>query len=288
MDISRMTRREALRKAAIAGAGAAALGASAQELVAEALAAAPKRAHSSLADIEHVIILIQENRSFDSYFGTFPGVRGYGDSRGRSTFFQKGNDGAVVQPFHFSAGCMDDITHDWAPQHQAWNNGRMDKFLIAHQDDTANAAGADETMGYFDRSDIPLYYALAEKFTICDGYHCSVIGPTDPNRLMSISAWLDPHGTHGGPLVETASPAHRPNNFSWTTMPEMLSRKGISVEELHRSGQRHIGQRVRLLQAVPVRRAERSRPEADLSRRFPQRPGRQQAAAGVVADPRDL
>ena len=222
-----MTRREALRKAAIAGAGAAALGTSAQELVAEALAAGPKRAHSSLADIEHVIILIQENRSFDSYFGMFPGVRGYGDRKAHQTFLQKGNDGRTVQPFHFPAGCMADITHDWAPQHQSWNNGRMDKFLVAHQDDTVAAAAADETMGYFDKSDIPLYYALAEKFTICDGYHCSVMGPTDPNRLMSISAWLDPHGTHGGPLLQTKL-SGRDNVFSWTTMPEMLSRKGIT------------------------------------------------------------
>ncbi|HET9103500.1 MAG TPA: alkaline phosphatase family protein [Solirubrobacteraceae bacterium] len=225
--MSRMTRREALRKAAVAGAGAAALGASAQELVAEALAAAPRRAHASLRDIEHVIILIQENRSFDSYFGMFPGVRGFGDSKAHRTFLQKGNDGATVPPFHFPVGCMADITHDWAPQHQAWNHGRMDQFLIAHQDDTSAAAAADETMGYFDKSDIPLYYALAEKFTICDGYHCSVIGPTDPNRLMSISAWIDPHGTHGGPLVQTRLTG-RQNVFSWTTMPEVLSHKGIS------------------------------------------------------------
>ncbi|MEO8966002.1 MAG: alkaline phosphatase family protein, partial [Solirubrobacteraceae bacterium] len=96
----------------------------------------------------------------------------------------------------------------------------------AHQADTANAAAADETMGYYDGADIPLYYALAEKFTICDAYHCSVIGPTDPNRLMSMSAWIDPHGTHGGPLVETRLTGR--SGFSWMTMPEMLSRKGIS------------------------------------------------------------
>ena len=219
------TRREALRNAVAAGAGAAALSASASELVSEALAAAPR--HGTLADIEHVIILIQENRSFDSYFGMLGGVRGFGDSKGRSAFFQKGSDGRTVQPFHFDTGCMSDITHDWGPQHNAWNGGRMDRFLAAHQADTAHAAAADETMGYYDRADIPLYYALADKFTVCDAYHCSVIGPTDPNRLMSMSAWIDPHGTHGGPLVETKLTG-RQNVFSWTTMPEMLSRKGVS------------------------------------------------------------
>lgn len=219
------TRREALRTAVAAGAGGAVMSGAAGELVGEALAAAPR--HGRLSDIEHVVILIQENRSFDSYFGMFGGVRGFGDRRGRSAFFQKGSDGRTVQPFHFDTGCMSDITHDWAPQHSAWNRGRMDRFLAAHQADTANAAAADETMGYYDRADIPLYYALADAFTVCDGYHCSVIGPTDPNRLMSISASIDPHGTHGGPLVET-NLVGRDNVFSWTTMPEMLSRKGIS------------------------------------------------------------
>ena len=79
------------------------------------------------------------------------------------------------------------------------------------------------------REDLPFYYALADAFTICDGYHCSVIGPTDPNRLMSMSASIDPAGTHGGPLVQTKSdPAQRAGLFSWTTMPERLSARGVS------------------------------------------------------------
>jgi len=220
-----ITRRQALRNAAVAGAGATALTGAANELVARALAASPT--HGKLSDIEHVVILIQENRSFDSYFGTFPGVRGFGDRKGRSAFFQKGKDGRTVQPFHFKTGCMSDITHDWAPQHQAYHGGKMDRFLSVHQADAGNAAAADETMGYYNGADIPLYHALAEKFTICDAYHCSVIGPTDPNRLMSMSAWIDPHGTHGGPLVQTEL-ANRTGRFDWVTMPERLSAHGIS------------------------------------------------------------
>ena len=109
----------------------------------------------------------------------------------------------------------------------------MNRFLAAHQAADAPAKGsftpAAETMGYYDRDDLPFYYALADKFTICDGYHCSVIGPTDPNRLMSMSAWMDPAGTHGGPLVETISdPSKRGPRFSWTTMPERLSAHGVS------------------------------------------------------------
>ncbi len=228
-----ITRRQALRNAAVAGAGATALTGAANELVARALAASPR--HGKLSDIEHVVILIQENRSFDSYFGTFPGVRGFGDHKGRRAFFQKGRDGHTVHPFHFDTGCMSDITHDWAPQHQAYNGGKMDRFLTVHQADTANAAAADETMGYYDGADIPLYHALAEKFTICDAYHCSVIGPTDPNRLMSMSAWIDPHGTHGGPLVQTEL-ANRTGRFDWVTMPERLSAHGISWKVYNEPG----------------------------------------------------
>jgi phospholipase C len=85
-------------------------------------------------------------------------------------------------------------------------------------------------MGYYRRSDLRFYYALADAFTICDGYHCSVIGPTDPNRLMSMSASIDPDGRHGGPLVETlvATRAKTYGKFTWTTMPERLEAHGIS------------------------------------------------------------
>ncbi|MEA2147009.1 MAG: phospholipase, partial [Solirubrobacteraceae bacterium] len=124
-------------------------------------------------------------------------------------------------------------THDWGPQHQSWNGGRMDHFLRAHETfdvpPSAPAGTAAETMGYYKRSDIPLYYALADAFTICDHYHCSVIGPTDPNRLYSVSAWLDPAGTHGGPILDTStSRVGRFNTLTWTTMPEQLEARGIS------------------------------------------------------------
>ena len=222
-----MTRRQALRDLGIAGLGAATLGGTVDDLLARALAASPKR--GSLGDIDHVVILIQENRSFDHYFGTFSGVRGFGDHQGRSVFTQRGTDGKTLHPFHLDSDCISDITHDWGPQHDSWNGGKMNRFLAAHQADTANAAAAQETMGYYTRADLPFYHGLADKFTICDRYHCSVIGPTDPNRLMSMSAWLDPAGTHGGPLVETlTSPADREGKFSWTTMPERLQASGVS------------------------------------------------------------
>jgi phospholipase C len=222
------TRREALREIGTAGLGLTALGGGLDALLAQASAAATKGA--SLKEIEHVVILIQENRSFDHYFGTLSGVRGFGDRRGRAAFTQRDpGSGRTVTPFHLPTGCLPDLTHDWGPQHRAWDHRRMDGFLSAHDAVDDPGVGA-ETMGYYRRSDLNFYYALADAFTICDGYHCSVIGPTDPNRLMSMSASLDPAGTHGGPLVQTlvAGRGAKLGTFTWTTMPERLSAHGVS------------------------------------------------------------
>ena len=232
-----ITRREALRSAGMAMAGVAAAGAGIDELLARAAAAAP--AHGKLKDIEHVVILIQENRSFDHYFGTLSGVRGFGDKHAHKVFLQRGVDGKTLHPFHLQSQCLPDLTHEWGPQHLSWNGGKMDRFLFEHEtEDVPSKYGSPdgtgvETMGYYKRSDLPFYYALADAFTICDGYHCSVIGPTDPNRLYSMSGTLDPDGTHGGPLVETlvATRNSMAGKFTWTTMPEQLEARGVSWKQ---------------------------------------------------------
>ncbi len=220
---SAITRRRALRDLGLAGLGATTLG-GLQGLLEEA-AAAPLRT-GSLKDIDHVVIFIQENRSFDHYFGTLSGVRGFGDKHGHKAFFQRTTAGKKLHPFRLTHDCLPDITHDWAPQHQSWNGGRMDGFITSREP-IDNVTVAPETMGYYKRSDLPFYYALADAFTICDGYYCSVLGPTDPNRLMSMSATIDPAGTHGGPLLQTLL-SNRTGRFSWPTMPESLDARGIS------------------------------------------------------------
>jgi phospholipase C len=227
-----MTRREVLR--AGAGVGVAAL--SADPLIRAAYAFPPR--WGRVRDIEHVVILIQENRSFDHYFGTLPGVRGFSDRHGRRTLFQPGYPApgfsGVLLPFHLDTRgapqCFPDITHKWVAQHQSWDGGKLDGFVRAHLAFDGPEAGP-ATMGYYQRADIPFYFALAEAFTTCDGYHCSVLGPTDPNRLYSVSATIDPDGDYGGPLVETLGPITRAlfaGRFTWTTMPEQLSAGGVS------------------------------------------------------------
>jgi phospholipase C len=226
-----LTRRETLTRIGAAGLGMTALGGGLDALLASASVAAP--AQGKLSDIEHVIFLMQENRSFDHYFGTYPAVRGFSDKRGLAAFRQRTATGALFEPFHLPSGgieyCMPDLTHDWGPQHASWDHGRMDGFVRAHEAVDPPGVGT-ETMGYYKRADLRFYYGLADAFTICDGYHCSVIGPTDPNRLMSMTATLDPAGAKGGPLVETlvATRAAMQGKFSWTTMPERLQARGVS------------------------------------------------------------
>jgi phospholipase C len=193
-----------------------------------AIAATPTGLQGKLADIQHIVILMQENRSFDHYFGTMPGVRGFQDpaaitlSTGNSVFYQPDASHAdgYLTPFHYdtkttAAQVAPSLDHGWATQHQAWDGGAMDQWVPAK---------GQYTMGYFTQDDIPFHWALAQAFTLCDSYHCSVFGPTDPNRLYMWTGMIDPNGTGGGPVISNAeSPP-----YTWTTYPERLQAAGIT------------------------------------------------------------
>ena len=192
---------------------------------------------SKITDIEHVVILTQENRSFDHYFGSYRGVRGFSD---QSAAFQQPDPANATSapvgkllPFHLdtsqaNAACTHDISHDWVPQHQSWDNGAMDGFVTSRLPINSNDAVL--SMGYYTRADIPYYYAVADAFTLCDNYFCSVMGPTDPNRLYTMAASLDPDGKNGGPILQTivTNRAAIYGRLTYTTMPEQLQARGIS------------------------------------------------------------
>jgi phospholipase C len=211
------------------------------------MAQTPRRA-ATLKDIKHVVLLMQENRAFDHYFGTLSGVRGFADpdalklADGRSVFHQPDaqNPKGYMLPFHldsFSANAQQipSTSHAWEVQHRAWNGGRMDRWLDAHR--AADGAKGPYTMGYFKREDIPFHYALAEAFTICDAYHCAVMGPTWPNRLYWVSGMIDPDATGGGPIIKNVVP---PEGLRWKTYPERLEEAGISWRVYqHGTGQPH-------------------------------------------------
>jgi phospholipase C len=230
---------ELTRRRLLTTAGAATAAAFAAEFlpanVRKALAAGPPRGAGRLSDIKHVVILMQENRSFDHYFGTLPGVRGFSDpnaltlSTGKNVFYQPDpqNPDGYLLPWRLntlttSAESIPSSSHAWKYQHTMWDNGAMDNFVPSQL--AAKGAQGPITMGYYTREDIPFQFALAENFTICDHYFCSVLGPTWPNRLMHISAWIDPQGVGGGPITSNVDPVP----YEWQTYPEALTEAGVS------------------------------------------------------------
>jgi len=259
-DKNEPSKGETSRRAFMVGGAAAAIGAAAvkagqhpgrvtdaQARLLDKVTAASASA-ASLSDVEHIVILMQENRSFDHYFGTLSGVRGFSDPNvlanpnGGTVFDQYGYEPGVgvtssgyMQPFNLlnnppteDGYDTNDIDHSWGGQHASWNNGAMDSFITSHLNTDGDANGP-LTMGYFTGSELSFYYALADAFTICDGYFCSVLGPTDPNRLMGMSAWIDPAGTNGGPVITTASDRLAMTGaLNWKTMPEALLEAGVS------------------------------------------------------------
>ena len=231
---SKMTRRRMLKYSASMAATAFAATLMPPN-VRRALAQEPVRP-ASLKDIKHVVLLMQENRSFDHYFGTLAGVRGFDDPNalklpdGRSVFYQPDpqNPDGYLLPFHLdthktNAQKIPSTDHGWKTQHEAWNNGRMDNWVPAHR--KADGPNGPYTMGYYNRADIPFQFALAEAFTICDAYHCSILGPTCPNRLYWMTGTIDPEGNHGGP-IQANDVVH--GGYRWMTYAERLEKAGIS------------------------------------------------------------
>ncbi|MFE7427778.1 phosphocholine-specific phospholipase C [Streptomyces sp. NPDC057545] len=182
------------------------------------------RRSGTVQDIEHIVVLMQENRSFDHYFGSMKGVRGFGDPRpvtlpsGKPVWHQS-IVGIETLPYHPNADNLGmqfiaGLDHDWAGGHTAFNNGKYDNWILA------KGAG---TMAYLTREDIPFHYALADKFTICDDYHCSFMGATDPNRYYMLSGHVGNDGTGGGPVL-----GNQEAGYGWTTYAERLEKAGVS------------------------------------------------------------
>ena len=232
-DSQKLTRRRLLGNAAAATA-AALVSPLLPPNVRRALAAGPPA--GALRDIKHVVLLMQENRSFDHYFGTMSGVRGFDDPaalqlpNGKSVFYQPdaGSPNGYLLPFHLdtrktSAQKIPSTGHAWEVQHESWNGGKMDNWLPAHR--LSDGESWPFVMGYHTRADIPFQFALAEAFTVCDNYYCSVFGPTWPNRLHWMTGTIDADGQHGGPIIQNEVPEER---LKWTTYAERLEQAGIS------------------------------------------------------------
>jgi len=236
-ELARPTRRRFL---GLAGAllGAGALSSAAGYVIDRAMSVDPGGA-GSLADVDHFVLLMQENRSFDHYFGTLSGVRGFDDmpSRLAQPGYRPGvgpDPSGRLMPFHLSVrqdpGADPEIpvdpAHSWAAQHGAWNGGAMDAWVTTHLASDGDALGP-QVMGYYARAELPAHYLLADAFTVCDNYFSSVLGPTAPNRLYCMTGTLDPDGVAGGPVLADAS-ALTGTPLTWRTYPENLTDAGVS------------------------------------------------------------
>jgi phospholipase C len=223
--------------AGLAGASATALF---PDAIRRALAIEPSTVTGTIQDVQHIVVFMQENRSFDHYLGHLNGVRGYNDRfpvtlpNGQPVWFQPRQEDPtkVIAPFRYdttnasvNAQCIGGLPHTWTTTHGAIDGGRGDKWA---------AQKTNMTMGYHTRADIPFHYALADAFTVCDHYFCSIPGNTHPNRMYLMTGMVDPLGTGGGPLLDNIDyidnqfDTVKLNPFTWTTYPERLEAAGIS------------------------------------------------------------
>ncbi|WP_374583700.1 phosphocholine-specific phospholipase C [Pseudoduganella sp.] len=210
------------------------------DLIRQALAVPAYNATGTLADVQHVVIFMQENRAFDHYFGTLAGVRGFNDPRaitlpsGKPVWYQPDNAGGYVLPFHFDARNTSALSlgtnHSWKGSQSTWQ--AWDAWVRQK---------TPQSMGYFDRGDLPFYYALADAFTICDDYHCSIFGATDPNRMYSLTGtnqnWLGSMGSlynidsagyyNNDPKYDNITPSVTAGAPNWRTYAEVLEANGI-------------------------------------------------------------
>ncbi|MGF6509417.1 phosphocholine-specific phospholipase C [Paraburkholderia sp. 32] len=229
-----ISRRKFLKAASGAGFAAATL-ASFPLSIRRALAIPANNATGTIKDVEHVIILMQENRSFDHYFGTLKGVRGFGDrftiplANGRKVWQQQRGNGAVLTPYHLDGSANNaqrasGANHTWVDSQNAWDSGRMSNWPTYK---------TDVSMGYFKEKEIPFQFALANAFTLCDAYHCSMHTGTDANRSFHIT------GTNGPTAAGVAFvnnewdyidglAASVDTGYTWKTYAERLEDAGVS------------------------------------------------------------
>jgi phospholipase C len=234
-----MNRREFLEKSGLLMAG---LGTSSvlHPSILKALAI-DAAAQSTFYNAEHVVILMQENRSFDHTFGALKGVRGFLDQRafrkqdGHSVFFQKNDAGKYAAPARLDlrntkATWMSSLPHSWTDQQMALNKGKYDQWLQAKASGNKEYKDIPLTLGYYNREDLPFYYQLADAFTIFDQYFCSSLTGTTPNRLFHWSGTLreQQNGKVKANVYNENIDYDKNHQARWKSFPEILEEQNIS------------------------------------------------------------
>src|SRR5688572_10874672 len=231
------TRREFIKRAALLSGGAGLLH-SLPESIQKAIAIDPAIG-STFLDAEHVVILMQENRSFDHCYGTLQGVRGFNDPRAITqpdnnlVWLQKNATGETFIPFRLNikdtnATWLGSLPHSWPDQVDARNGGRYDQWLIAKASGKEGFEKVPLAMGFYNREDIPFYYSLADAFTVCDQNFCSSLTGTTPNRLYLWTGTIRKEPNASSQANVSNSDVDYDKEVSWTTFPERLEEAGIT------------------------------------------------------------
>src|ERR1051326_1632581 len=231
------SRREFIKKASVLAGGAGLLHALPAS-VAKALAINPAPG-STWLDAEHIVLLMQENRSFDHTYGTLQGIRGYNDPRAITlpnknlVWLQQNKEGETYAPFRFDIKgtkitWMDSLPHSWTNQVDARNNGKYNGWLESKQSGNDDYAAMPLTLGYYTRADIPFYYSLADAFTICDQHFCSSLTGTTPNRLFFWTGTVRERQDENAQANVWNEDADYLTMVNWKTFPERLEENGIS------------------------------------------------------------
>ena len=230
-------RREFIKKATLLSGGAGLLQ-SIPDSIQRAISIDPA-VGSTFYDAEHVVILMQENRSFDHCYGTLQGVRGFNDPRAITqpdnnlVWLQKNAKGEAFIPFRLNiketkATWLGSLPHSWSDQVDARNGGRYDQWLIAKPSGHEGFEEVPLTMGYYNREDIPFYYSLADAFTVCDQNFCSSLTGTTPNRLYLWTGTIRSEQDDSSQANVSNSDVDYDNEVNWTSFPERLEDAGIS------------------------------------------------------------
>jgi phospholipase C len=192
---------------------------------------------STFLDAEHIVILMQENRSFDHCFGTLQGIRGFNDPRAVSlpdqkpVWLQTNEKGETYSPFRLNikdtkATWMGDLPHSRASQVDAYNKGKYDQWLTAKKSGNKKYAGMPLTLGYFNRADLPFNYGMADAFTICDQNFCSGMTSTTPNRSFFWTGKIT-HMENDLPKANIRNDDYEYGKMPWKTFPELLEENNV-------------------------------------------------------------
>ena len=193
---------------------------------------------STYKDAEHIVILMQENRSFDHALGALQGVRGFNDPRairqanGNLVFLQTNAAGETYAPWRLDIKdtkitWMGSIPHSRNSQVDAWNEGHHDQWIDAKRSGNKAYAPMPITMGHYTREDLPFYYALADAFTVCDQNYCSAMTSTTPNRLFFWTGTVRDE-QRADSRVFMRNDQIMIGGQRWKTFPERLQEAGVS------------------------------------------------------------